>query len=101
MVQFFINQFLVVNKELLQFNNMIWIEENALKWIINKPSDYELLKCFLSETQRKLIGLREMYGRLFERLKQEPENHYIYWPNRVQAINDFQEKVNNYIQENK
>lgn len=55
----------------------------------------------LTETQRKLIGLREMYGRLLERLKQEPENQYIYWPNRVQAVNDFQEKVNNYIKENK
>jgi len=44
-----------ITKELLITNDREWIRENALKWIINRPSDYILLKDYLfKEDEEKL-----------------------------------------------
>ena len=40
-----------IDKSLLRYNREKWIKENVIKWIINKPSDYKLLRRYLTEEQ--------------------------------------------------
>ena len=46
----------ITEKLLLKINNKNWIKENALKWIINKPIDYNILKDYLSEEDKKELN---------------------------------------------
>ena len=45
-----------ISKELLRENYYVskdWFKDNMVKWLINEPNDYDLLKEYLTETQRK------------------------------------------------
>jgi len=42
-----------MTKELLKLQDYNFIKENVVKWITNKSSDYNLLKEYLTEAQRK------------------------------------------------
>ena len=42
-----------ITKEFLDKQTKHWIEENTIKWLINEPNDYNLLKDYLTDTQRK------------------------------------------------
>ncbi len=55
----------------------------------------------LTETQRKLIGIKNMIWPLLEGLKKDPLKHYLLWPNRTEKVNEFMKRLENYIQENK
>ena len=52
-------------------------------------------------TQEKLEGLKDLFMPLLNRLSRDPERHYIFWPNRVEKIDDFVKKLETYIEENK
>ena len=52
-------------------------------------------------TQEKLEGLKDLFMPLLNRLSRDPERHYIFWPNRVEKIDDFVKKLEAYIEENK
>ena len=69
--------------------------KRAEKDIINKKTNQ------LTDTQRKLIGLKEMIWPLLEHLKQDPLKSYIFWPNRTEKIAEFMKKVEEYIEETK
>lgn len=47
-----------------------------------------------------LDGLRAMYKPLLDNLKKDPNKHYIFWPNRTDIIEKFEEKVEEYIKKN-
>jgi len=49
-----INRFLLECNDTLGYNQK-WITNNAYKWIVNKPKDYELLKNYLSQIQLKKL----------------------------------------------
>ena len=53
----------------------------------------------LSEVQRKLIGLRDMFLPFLESLKKDPHKDYIKWPNRGAKIDEFITSINEYIRE--
>ena len=55
----------------------------------------------LTETQRKLIGLKNMIWPLLQGLKKDPFKAYIWWPNRTEKVNDFQKRIEDFIQENR
>jgi hypothetical protein len=46
----------------------------------------------------KLYGLRDMIMPLLNNLKKNPEKDYINWPNRVEKIDAFIKKMNDYIE---
>ena len=49
------------------------------------------------DMQAKLEGLRKMIMPLLNNLKKNPEKEYIHWPNRVEKIDQFINKMNKYI----
>jgi len=42
-----------ITKKLLNNQDVRYIKENVLKWLVNKIEDYDLLKDYLTESQRK------------------------------------------------
>lgn len=52
------------------------------------------------DAKSKMDGLVAMYKPLLDNLKKDPTKHYIFWPNRGQIIESFEEKVNAYIKAN-
>lgn len=48
-------------------------------------------------TSDKLYGLRDMIMPLLKNLLKDPEKEYILWPNRVEKIKDFIEKIDRYV----
>jgi len=50
--------------------------------------------------REKLEGLRDMFMPLLNRLSRDPDRHYIFWPNRVEKIEEFVKKIEAYIDEN-
>lgn len=49
------------------------------------------------DMQAKIEGLRKMIMPLLNNLKKNPEKEYIHWPNRVEKIDQFINKMNKYI----
>lgn len=49
----------------------------------------------------KMEGLKDMFMPLLRNLARDPDKHYIFWPNRVEKINQFIQKLDAYIEENK
>lgn len=54
-----------------------------------------------SSAQIKMEGLKKMVMPLLENLMKDEEKTYIYWPNRVEKIKAFIQKIDKYIQDNK
>lgn len=46
----------------------------------------------------KLFGLRDMIMPLLNNLMKNPDKEYIYWPDRVEKIEAFIEKMNAYVE---
>lgn len=65
--------------------------KKAEKDIINRRTNQ------LTDTQRKLIGLKEMIWPLLEHLKQDPMKNYIFWPRRTEKIDEFMKKIEEYV----
>lgn len=55
----------------------------------------------LTETQRKLLGLKAMIWPLFERLRQDPLKPYLFWPTRAEKISDLMNRAIKFIEEEK
>jgi len=51
----------------------------------------------LDAQQKKLQGLLEMVMPLLRNLAVSPEKAYLYWPNRVQKINQFIDQLYDYV----
>jgi site-specific recombinase XerC len=49
--------------------------------------------------QAKLNGLRDMVMPLLTNLMKDPEKSYLYWPNRVEKIEMFQRRLDEYLKE--
>jgi ElaB/YqjD/DUF883 family membrane-anchored ribosome-binding protein len=54
-----------------------------------------------SSAQIKMEGLKKLVMPLLENLMKDEEKTYIYWPNRVDRIKAFLQKIDKYIQDNK
>lgn len=54
-----------------------------------------------SSAQIKMEGLKKMVMPLLINLMRDEEKTYIYWPNRVEKIKAFIQKIDKYIQDNK
>jgi len=50
-----------------------------------------------AELKDKLDGLRAMIMPLLINLSKDPDKSYIFWPDRVQKIEKFIKKVNDYV----
>lgn len=69
--------------------------KKAEKDLINRKTNQ------LTDTQRKLIGLKQMVWPLLEHLKQDPTKNYIFWPRRGEKVDEFMRKIEEYINEEK
>jgi len=69
--------------------------KKAEKELLNKKTSE------LTDTQRKLIGLKQMIWPLLERLRQDPLKTYILWPNRAEKVSEFMKRIEDYISEAK
>ena len=52
-----------------------------------------------SEINIKLEAFRSMIMPLLENLKKDSDKHYIYWPNRVDKINEFIKKIDSFVKD--
>lgn len=59
-------------------------------------SNDEIKKDIMPEN--KAEGLYKMIMPLLENLKKDPEKEYLKWPNRVQKVDQFINKINKYMQ---
>lgn len=51
-------------------------------------------------TKQKMEAIRDMVMPLLTNLKKDPTKQYIYWPNRVDKIDQFIAKINQFIEDN-
>lgn len=51
--------------------------------------------------QQKLEGLKDLFMPLLNNLRKDKDKHYIFWPNRVEKIDAFIRKIDQYIENNK
>ena len=42
-----------ITEYLLSYNDTEWIKENVIKWLVNEPSHYQIVKKYLTDVQRK------------------------------------------------
>jgi len=54
-----------------------------------------------SSAQQKMEGLKALFMPLLVNLMKDEGKTYIYWPNRVEKIKAFIQKIDKYIQDNK
>jgi len=69
-----------------------------------KKAEKELIdeqKGQLTETQRKLLGLKAMIWPLFEHLRQDPQKPYLFWPTRAEKISELMNRAVKFIEEEK
>lgn len=59
--------------------------------------EIRLLKSKLEEKRLALVRLSKMYEPLLNNLKKNPENELIKWPNRKAVIEDFERKINDFL----
>ena len=52
-----------------------------------------------AQMQEKLEGLVKMFTPLLNNLMQGPDKEYIYWPDRVEKIKKFKQKIETYIKQ--
>ena len=53
----------------------------------------------LSDTHRKLMGLKSMIWPLLLKLKEDPTSDYIHWPNKAIRITEFMDRIEKYIKD--
>jgi ElaB/YqjD/DUF883 family membrane-anchored ribosome-binding protein len=75
------------------------VNENELKEY-ERQIEKQLIEV-QSSAQIKMEGLKKMVMPLLENLMKDEEKTYIYWPNRVEKIKAFIQKIDKYIQDNK
>lgn len=69
-----------------------------------RRQEQELKKAIATEqltAKQKLEGLKEVFLPLLNSLKKDSQKHYIFWPNRVEKIEAFIKKIDDYIESNK
>lgn len=69
--------------------------EDLLRKKIEEQS--EVVQKTEAELKDKLDGLRAMVMPLLINLAKDPDKSYIFWPDRVQKIEKFIKKVNDYV----
>lgn len=69
--------------------------EDLLRKKIEEQS--EVVQKTEAELKDKLDGLRAMVMPLLVNLAKDPDKSYIFWPDRVQKIEKFIKKVNDYV----
>ena len=69
--------------------------EDLLRKKIEEQS--EVVQKTEAELKDKLDGLRAMVMPLLVNLAKDPDKSYIFWPDRVQKIEKFIKKVNEYV----
>jgi len=81
--------FSLVTEEELKAN------EEALKKKVEEQS--LIVQQTSAELNDKLHGLRNMIMPLLKNLSKDSEKEYIWWPNRVEKITQFINKINDYV----
>jgi len=81
--------FSLVTEEELKAN------EEALKKKVEEQS--LMVQQTSAELNDKLHGLRNMIMPLLKNLSKDSEKEYIWWPNRVEKITQFINKINDYV----
>lgn len=66
-------------------------QEEKLRSIVEKQTQTT------EEIKDRLNGLRDMIMPLLKNLAKDPDKSYIHWPNRVEQIEKFIKKIDNYI----
>lgn len=69
------------------------VTEDELETVRNVQEEQAQLKQQLQQVDSKSKSLYDAIMPLLENLKQNPEKDYIYWPNRYEKIDQFQDKL--------
>jgi hypothetical protein len=73
------------------------IDENELASVRELKSSVETTATDAEEKGEKLNNLYNAILPLLGNLKKNPEKDYIYWPNRVAKVEEFEEIISNII----
>lgn len=69
------------------------VDENELDAVQQAYSQARTASGTAEQVQAKLDALYNMVMPLLNNLQKNPEKEYIYWPNRVEKIEEFRDKL--------
>lgn len=70
------------------------VSEHELESVQNTETIITEYVAKLNGLQRRLDGVYSSILPLLKHLKDNPDKDYIYWPNRLEKISEFEEKLN-------
>jgi hypothetical protein len=82
-----------VNTELFDFG-FTAVSESDLESVQNTETIITEYDKQLNGLQSRLDGVYSSILPLLKHLKENPDKDYIYWPNRLDKISEFEEKLN-------
>lgn len=69
------------------------VDENELEAVQQATQTIETVSSEASTTQERLDKLYNAVQPLLNNLKQNPEKEYIYWPNRLAKVEQFEDYI--------
>ena len=75
------------------------VDENELEVVQQAQSQVASVSSSVEETQDKLDKLFNAIQPLLTNLKANPEKDYIYWPNRIEKVEQFETHITNIIKD--
>lgn len=82
-----------MNTELFDFG-FTAVSESELESVQNTETIITEYVAKLNGLQSRLDGVYSSILPLLKHLKDNPDKDYIYWPNRLEKISEFEEKLN-------
>lgn len=76
------------------------VDENELEAVQQATQTIETVSSEASTTQERLDKLYNAIQPLLNNLKQNPEKEYIYWPNRLAKVEQFEDYIQTIYQSN-
>lgn len=74
------------------------VDENELEAVQKASSTAENASNTVAELEDKLNRLYNAIQPLLSNLKQNPEKEYIYWPNRIKKIEEFETYISKIVE---
>lgn len=75
------------------------VDENELEAVQQAQTVANETSSTVSELEDKLNTLYNTILPLLSNLKKNPEKDYIYWPNRVEKVDQFEELISNIVKD--
>jgi hypothetical protein len=75
------------------------VDENELEAVQQAQTVANELSSGASDLEERLNGLYNAILPLLSNLKANPEKDYIYWPNRVEKVEQFEDHISKFVKD--